>query len=211
VTKKIIEKKLSCAARSGVDRDVSAETALIARLKAGDAAAFDEVYAAYHGRIYAFLARMVQRRDVAEDLLQDTWMRLAAHAARLRDDTQISAWLFAVARNRCRSYHRWRILDSERVDELTLARYRSDQGETPFDAAAASQLETRLEAAIAALPPRYREVVLLIAVERMTPGEAAEVLGLKPDTLRQRLLRARDMITRSLGDALERPPERKAS
>jgi RNA polymerase sigma-70 factor (ECF subfamily) len=190
---------------------VTPESDLVARLRAGDAAAFDEVYAAYHARVYAFVARMVQRRDVAEDLLQDTWMRLAAHATRLRDDTQISAWLFAVARNLCRSYHRWRILDSERLGELSLARYRSGEGETPFDATAASQLETRLEAAIAALSPRYREVVLLIAVERMSPGEAADVLGLKPDTLRQRLLRARDMITRSLGDALEQPPERKAS
>lgn len=189
----------------------STNSDLIARLKTGDAAAFDQVYAEYHPRVYAFLTRMVQRREVAEDLLQETWMRLARHASRLRDDTEIGAWLFAVARNLCRSYFRWRILDSQRMGELTLARYRHDEGITPFDAAAANQLESRLEAAIAALAPRYREVVLLVAVERMSPAEAATVLGLKPDTLRQRLLRARGMIATSLEQASERQPERKAS
>jgi RNA polymerase sigma-70 factor (ECF subfamily) len=189
----------------------SDDSGLVARLRAGDAAAFDEVYARYHARIHGFVVRMVQRRDVAEDLIQDTWMRLAAHAARLREDTQIGAWLFAVARNLCRSYHRWRILDGERLGELTLARYRPGDGDTPFDAAAANQLEVQLEAAIAALSPRYREVILLVAVERMSPAEAAQVLKLKPDTLRQRLLRARDMIARTLGDALEQSSQRKAS
>lgn len=178
------------------------ETDLVTRLKAGDARAFDEVYAAYHGRVYGFLLRMVRRRDVAEDLLQETWMRLARHAARLDHDTELGAWLFTVARNLCRSYQRWRILDSERVNELSLARYRKDDEGSPFETVSASQLEHRLEAALGALAPRYREVILLVAVERMSPAEAADVLGLKPDTFRQRLARARGMIADALKDAL---------
>lgn len=191
---------------------MSPEPELVARLKAGDARAFDEVYAQYHARVYAFLVRMVRRRDLAEDLLQETWMRLATHAPRLRDDTEIGAWLFTVARNLCRSYQRWRILDSERMSELTLARYRREGEGTPFEAVSAGQLEQRLEAALAALAPRYREVVLLVAVERMPPAEAAAVLGLKPEALRQRLARARGMMADTLKDALDEPArgERKA-
>ena len=182
---------------------MSPEPELVARLKAGDARAFDEVYAHYHVRVYAFLVRMVRRRDVAEDLLQETWMRLATHASRLRDDTEIGAWLFTVARNLCRSYQRWRILDSERMSELTLARYRREDEGSPFETLSAGRLEQRLEAALASLSPRYREVILLVAVERMTPAEAAAVLGLKPDALRQRLARARGMIADRLKDALD--------
>lgn len=191
---------------------MSPEPELVARLKAGDARAFDEVYAQYHARVYAFLVRMVRRRDLAEDLLQETWMRLATHAPRLRDDTEIGAWLFTVARNLCRSYQRWRILDSERMSELTLARYRREGEGTPFETVSAGQLEQRLEAALAALAPRYREVVLLVAVERMPPAEAAAVLGLKPEALRQRLARARGMMADTLKDALDEPArgERKA-
>lgn len=178
-------------------------SALVARLKAGDAAAFDEVYAEYHERVYGFIVRMVRRPDIAEDMLQETWLRLARHAPRLREDTELGAWLFTVARNLCRSYHRWRVLDSERLYEMTLARYRSSPS-SPFENAAANQLEQRLEWALGKLSPRYREVVLLVIIERMTPTEAAAVLGVKPETLRQRLARARAMIAKSLGDMLER-------
>lgn len=175
---------------------------LVAGLKAGDPAAFDRAYALYHRRVYGFIARMVQRREVAEDMTQETWLRLAAHAARLRDDTELGAWLFTVARNLCRSYHRWRVLDNERLNELSLARYRRDHT-SPFDNTAATQLEQRLERTLAALPPRYREVVILVVIERMSPQEAAGVLGLKNDAMRQRLARARAMIVASLKDMLD--------
>jgi RNA polymerase sigma-70 factor (ECF subfamily) len=176
--------------------------ALIARLKAGDPAAFDQAYALYHKRVYGFIARMVQRREVAEDMTQETWLKLASHAARLRDDTNLAAWLFTVARNLCRSYHRWRVLDNERLSELSLARYRRDTT-SPFETTVANQLEQRLESTLASLPPRYREVVILVLIERMTPQEAAGVLGLKSDALRQRLARARAMIVASLHDMFE--------
>lgn len=178
-------------------------TSLVARLKAGDARAFDEVYAAYYERVYGFIVRMVRRPDVAEDMLQETWLRLASHAPRLRDDTEIGAWLFTVARNLCRSYHRWRVLDGERLYELTLSRYKRSAS-SPYENASANQLEQRLEQALGSLSPRYREVVILVIIERMTPTEAAAVLSVKPDTLRQRLARARAMIAKSLGDMLER-------
>ena len=181
---------------------------LVARLIAGEVRAFDEAYAAYHLRVYGFILRMVRRREVAEDMLQETWLRLAAHAPRLREDTQLASWLFTVARNLCRSYHRWRLLDSERLNELTLAHYRSDQS-SPFESVAANQLEQGLESALASLSPRYREVILLVVIERMTPSEAADVLGVRPDTLRQRLSRARAMIAKSLGDMLERTESEK--
>ena len=176
---------------------------LVHRLKDGDARAFDEAYNAYHQRIYGFIVRMVRRPDIAEDMLQETWIRLANHAPRLRDDTELGAWLFTVARNLCRSYHRWRVLDNERLHEFTLARYRRSDA-TPFDNATANQLEQHLERALSALKPRYREAVILVTIEQMTPTEAAAVLSIKPDTLRQRLARARAMIAKSLGDMLER-------
>ena len=103
----------------------------------------------------------------------------------------------------CRSYHRWRVLDSERLYELTLSRYKR-RTSSPYENASANQLELRLEQALGALSPRYREVVILVIIERMTPSEAAAVLSIKPDTLRQRLARARAMIAKSLGDMLER-------
>lgn len=77
----------ACSSRviSGVDRDT--ELALVERLRQGDADAFDEVYAAFNTRLFAFLVRLSRRREVAEDLLEETWLRLVKDARRLRADT----------------------------------------------------------------------------------------------------------------------------
>jgi len=74
-----------------MDRDF--ELALVDRLRAGEAAAFDEVYAAFNARLFGFLARLSRRRDVAEDLLEETWLRLVTSAGRLRTDTRLGPWL----------------------------------------------------------------------------------------------------------------------
>jgi RNA polymerase sigma-70 factor (ECF subfamily) len=169
--------------------------ALVARLRTGDLAAFDEAYARYHARLFGFLARVTGRRDIAHDLLQETWIRLATRAANLRDDTRLDAWLFTVARNLSVSFQRWRMLERQ---GLALLGGAAAADASPFDLTAAAQLEQGLEAALAALPLRYREVVLLVAVEGLTPQEVAGILRLRPENVRQRLRRARDMIEKRL-------------
>ena len=67
-----------------MDRDD--ERVLVARLSAGDTDAFDELYAAYRPKVFAFLLRMSRSRAVAEDLLDETWLRLVKHARDLRPD-----------------------------------------------------------------------------------------------------------------------------
>ena len=73
------------------------ERAWVDGLRRGDPAAFDSVFAAYRRRLYGYLVRMTRRKDVAEDLLQETFLRLAQHARRLEATTRLGAWLFTVA------------------------------------------------------------------------------------------------------------------
>jgi RNA polymerase sigma factor (sigma-70 family) len=182
------------------------EASLVERLRRGDPAAFDAIYDAYRPRIFAFLARMAGRRDVAEDLVQETFLRLAAHARSLAPDTRPGAWLFTVARNLHVSHCRSRALDAERLEWLAgqapSAAGAPASSPTPFEEAAASELGARLERALAGLAPAQREVMLLIAVDRMEHDEAAAVLDLSREALRQRLSRARAQ----LAEALTRPP-----
>jgi RNA polymerase sigma-70 factor (ECF subfamily) len=182
------------------------EQALVAALRRAEPAAFDAAYARWRAPLYAFLARLSGRREVAEDLLQETWMRLALHASRLAPDTDLSAWLHTVARNLFRSHRRWNVVDLALREALARATSRSHEARSPFDFAAASQLERRLEGAIAALPLRYREPLLLTTLQQLTHAQAAQVLGLKPEALRQRLSRARGMLEAQLQD-LPLPPE----
>jgi RNA polymerase sigma-70 factor (ECF subfamily) len=89
----------ACSSRVITDVDRDAELALVERLRQGDPDAFDEVYAAFNKRLFTFLVRLSRRRDVAKDLLEETWLRLVKHARRLRADTRLGSWLFTVARN----------------------------------------------------------------------------------------------------------------
>jgi RNA polymerase sigma-70 factor (ECF subfamily) len=175
-----------------VDKDT--ELKLVTRLRDGDSDAFDSLYEAYRPRLFGFLVRLSGRRDVAEDLLQETWIRLATRASTLREDTRLGPWLFTVARNLYLSYRRWRLLDAERVQEMVrMHTARSGPG-SPFEHAAANETEKEFERALSALPLRYREVVLLTVVEGLSREEACGILELKPEVLRKRLSRARAML-----------------
>jgi RNA polymerase sigma-70 factor (ECF subfamily) len=175
-----------------VEREI--ELRLVARLKAGDAAAFEAIYEAFRPRLFSFLARLSRRRDVAEDLLEEAWLRLVTRASELTDDTRLGPWLFTVARNLYASWCRHRAVDESRLSDLAVSWPGTRPHESPFESAARGETERRLEAALARLPGRDREVLLLVAGEELPPSEAAAVLGLSPETLRKRLQRARERL-----------------
>jgi len=167
--------------------------------------AFDEIYAAYHVRLFNFLARLSRSRDLAEDLVEETWLRLVSQSGRLRDDTHLAAWLFTVARNLYISSCRSRLLEQSHAADLISLWPTGAAAPSPFDETAANEADRRLEGALAALPKPHREVLLLVGVEGLTPAEAAVVCGVSPDALRQRLRRARSGLASRL-DALEAAP-----
>lgn len=185
-----------------VDRD--SELALVARLRAGDPAAFDVVYDVFNTRLFAFLARLSQRRDLAEDLLEETWLRLVTHASSLKADTRLAPWLFTVARNLYASHCRARLVEHSHAASL-LDLWPITFRSSPFEELAASETGRRLEAALATLPVACREALLLVATEGLSPAEAALVCGISPEAMRQRLSRARALLARRL-DASEQLP-----
>jgi RNA polymerase sigma factor (sigma-70 family) len=174
------------------------ERPLVDGLRRGDAAAFDAVYARYGGRVHGFLLRLSRRRDVAEDLFQETWVKLARSARRLHQDTDLGAWLFRVARNAWVSHVRWSMLDVSRLvafDEDALPPARAVDAEGRADAA---RRVDRLEDALAALPAASREALMLVGVEGFDQEQAAAILGISYEALRQRLSRARVQLAERL-------------
>jgi len=179
--------------------DRETELALVGRLRGGDAAAFDAVYEEYRARLFTFLARLSRSRDVAEDLVEETWLRLVASGARLRPDTRLGPWLFAVARNLYYSYCRSRAFVEIASDGLIGLWPTGAPRPSPFEEAAGRELERRVERGLAVLPAPYREALLLVGVEGLSPSEAAGVCGLTPEAFRQRLSRARAALDKELG------------
>jgi|SRR5688572_22367647 len=178
--------------------DQDSELALVERLRVGDEAAFDAVYDAFNLRLFTFLLRLTRRHHVAEDLLEETWLRLVKHAHRLRPDTRLGPWLFTVARNLHVSYVRSRMIEDSTAAGLMALWPISVERSSPFEATAANELERRIERALASLPPASREVLLLVGVAGLDHPDAADVCGITPEALRQRLHRARVMLARAL-------------
>jgi len=185
--------------------DRETELALVARLREGDATAFDLVHAEFNVRLFTFLLRLSRRRDVAEDLVEDTWLRLVRYAPRLLPDTRLGPWLFTVARNLHVSFVRSRVLEDGVAAELMSLWPFSTARSSPFEAAAATELERRIERALAVLPAASREVLLLVAVAGLDHADAADVCGITPEALRQRLSRARAFLARELERAATTP------
>jgi RNA polymerase sigma-70 factor (ECF subfamily) len=168
---------------------------LVARLRARETRAFDELYAAFRVPIFNFLCRLTNDRYAAEDLFQNTWIKISRAAPRLHQDTRLRAWTFTIARNEFRSYRRWQMVDISRL--FLFQAHHRDPG---HEQDAADRELDALERAMRTIGPGDREVLLLVCVEGLSPQEAANVLGVSYAAVRQRLGRARARLR----DALER-------
>ena len=176
-------------------------------LRRGDPRTFDQVYDAYRGRIFGYLLRLLRNRPLAEDLLQETWLRVARNAHRLHADSRLEPWLFRIAHNLVMSHRRRAILYLDRLDQLR--RQEPEAPTTPFEASVHTEIRSNLERALGDLKPAQREVLLLVGVEGLGPSEAAHVLGVAPATLRKRLERARTALAEALENQGQQRPRRR--
>jgi RNA polymerase sigma-70 factor (ECF subfamily) len=149
--------------------------------------------------VFSFLLRLSGRRDTAEDLAQETWLKLAKAAPGLREDTTLAPFLFTVARNAFVSHRRWAMLDLSRIVTFGLEAMGSAATEpTPEASHESARAIALLEGALQRLPVASREVLLLVGVEGIEQEEVARMLGLSYDALRQRLSRARAQLAETM-------------
>jgi RNA polymerase sigma-70 factor, ECF subfamily len=166
------------------------EDRVIRELRSGSVAAFDAVYARYRVPLFTFLRRLCRQPQLAEDLFQSTWLKLARSAARLRPDTDLKAWLFSVARNEYRSHRRWQRVDLRRL--LAARAELTTVGAAPLDAICDA------ERALSRVSAADRELLLLVSVAGFDSREVAAMLGISYEATRQRLARARAQLARSI-------------
>jgi RNA polymerase sigma factor (sigma-70 family) len=159
-------------------------------LRARDARGFELAYRAHAARLHAFLQRLSGRREVADDLLQQTFLKLAERGPDLRPDSDLRAWLFTVARNLHTTLLRSRPATSEPESLEALS--------SPPPDVEARLLLGDVEGALARLRVEDRELLLLVGVEGFEPSAVAVLLGLGQAALRQRLARARSRLLAEL-------------
>jgi RNA polymerase sigma-70 factor, ECF subfamily len=183
----------------------------VARLRRGDLDALSAIIARYQNRLYRYLLRLVRHQAQAEDLFQETWLRVATKIGSFDASRNFDAWLFTLARNL--AFDHLRRLRPESLDEPAPG---SDSGESvaarlasserpPIEGLLERERYGRLREAMETLPLVYREVLTLRFEEEMKIEEIARVLGVPLSTVKSRLRRSLEQMRTHLesGDSAE--------
>ncbi len=160
--------------------------------------------------VFAVAFRLTGSADAAEDITQETFLAAWKHLKDFRGESSLKTWLLRIAANKSRSWWRWKRLrnwvglgrgegpeDAPALEDLLPDR----PGERPEQAALAADLERRVQAAIALLPQRQREVAVLRAQE-LSVAEIAVALGMAEGTVKAHWFEARKKLEASLGEYL---------
>ncbi|HTW80702.1 MAG TPA: sigma-70 family RNA polymerase sigma factor [Terracidiphilus sp.] len=167
--------------------------AVAARLRMRDPEILDELILQYQHRLMRYLIHLTANRELAEDLFQETWMRVMQRGPQFRGNSQFVTWLFTIARNLVFDLKRkgsvTRSLDeiTETGDERLLRRTTREQSQ--FDHTAAQEAERLIGQALVALSPQQREVFVLRFHQEMPLQEIATVTGMPLSTVKARLYR----------------------
>ncbi len=161
-------------------RSVDSDEALMRRVQSGEAPALTELFTRYRSRLYGFLVRRVGD-PVADDLFQETWLRVVRARDRFDPDRRFSTWLFQIANNLCRDSGRRRAVKGKAEDAMREAGHESARRTPALD------LRLDVRRRITELPERLREVLVLRYWEQMTETEIADVVGIPAGTVKSRL------------------------
>jgi RNA polymerase sigma-70 factor, ECF subfamily len=169
------------------------------RLRAGDAAAFEDLVMTYQHRVFGVALRMLGNAAEAQDVAQEAFVRAHRALGDFRGDAKLSTWLYAITSRLCLTRLAAGERRAGRAGEEALLRL-ADAGPAPDARLERSELEAALQRAIAELPEEARIVVVLRDLEGLPYEEIAQALDLPLGTVRSRLHRARA----DLKDKLER-------
>jgi len=191
-------------------------------LRRGDEAAFVELVRRHHGAMLRLALAYVRDRDTAEDVVQESWVTALRSLDRFEGRSSLKTWLSGivinVARARRRKESRWltftslfRGRDPDDGPTVDPSRFGADGAWREFPSRWDNVPESRLlgreanakvRAAIEALPPKHREVIVLRDVAQLDAREVADLLGISPENQRVRLHRARAAVRRALEEYL---------
>ena len=176
------------------------EAGLVRRCLAGDEKAYRELVERYQAQVYSVALRMVRRSEDAEDLTQETFVRMFRALSRYDPTRPFAAWLFTIASRLCIDHIRRRkvnpisLTQRERESEEEYEIDVEDPGLRPDEVAIHAEESRSAAALIDSLPPHYRIVVILRHVQDLSYEEIAEALHLPLGTVKARIHRARSLL-----------------
>jgi RNA polymerase sigma factor (sigma-70 family) len=174
----------------GADDPAQSEL-LVIRCQLGERAAFDELIARWHARLWQYARRLTGSDVTADDAVQDVWLRVLRGIGQLRDGAKLRPWLFGIARrvlmDRLRERYGAPVEATVDVDDLA----------APPPDFAAADIDV-MEQQIERLPVIDREVVVLFYLQQLSLNEIATIAGVPVGTVKSRLHRARRTLRQHL-------------
>ena len=174
--------------------DKPSDEELMQAVCADDMAAYEELVRRFQGRLFNFALSRLRDRQVAEDVVQETLLKVWRHKASFRHGSRLSTWVFALALNLCRDHWRRAKPDSSmELPEIAVAAEHSSQRGRPSDAsdnAERQELSEMLLEALEQLPPQSAKLLTSRTQDDLTLEEAGERLGLSPAASRAAASRA---------------------
>ena len=192
----------------------------IEALRAGDPVAFRQMIERYQGIVYQVCLRMMDYNVTeAEDMAQETFIRVAKALDQFRGDSKLSTWVYRIAVNICKnriSYLKRRAqyrhdhltqLEEDRGDAWQKSARPTESLSTPDELAEAHEAQVLINRALTSLPPHMREVITLRDLEGLSYAEIVEVLEIPLGTVKSRLHQARLLLMQSYQALQDGQPE----
>lgn len=182
---------------------------LVIQAQAGDQKAFEELVVRHRNRVYSMVLNMVKNSADAWDLSQEIFVKAWKALPKFKAEAKFSTWLYRISHNAVYDFMRKRKVETAgELDDTLLSAERLEnsaptapsQPQRPDQALKGSELKDRIEAALAKLSPKHRDVILLREVQGLDYKEIAEVLECSTGTVMSRLFYARKQLQSDLKD-----------
>ena len=175
------------------------------KLQAGHDAALNDLMSRHATSVFHFLCRMTGNEEDANDLAQETFVRVFKSCKSFRSSEKFSTWLFTIAANLGRNHFRWRSrhpnvsMDAENAEtSQSLGSTLPANSPAPNEAALAGERAAAIRQAVQGLPDDLREAIVLCEWEERSVAEAATILEATPKAVESRLYRARGILRERL-------------
>jgi RNA polymerase sigma-70 factor (ECF subfamily) len=179
---------------------------LMLRVKAGDMIAFEELVNKYKQQVIHVIHRSIRDFSEAEDLAQNVFVQVFKSAHRYEASAKFATWLFTIARNLClnevrrRSRHQAESLDASQAvhEDQPVRQYEDVKNAAPPDAVLRTELEDKIDQALADLPENQRTAIVLCQQDELSYEEIAEVLGTTLSATKSLIHRGRETLKQRL-------------
>lgn len=172
------------------------DSSIIEKVLDGDGQSFEILILKYQSRLFATVLNVVKNRELAEDIVQEAYMKAFQKLFTLKNHAQFYPWLKRIALNLALNHFERakRVMDVENEEDETSFFERIPDGESPEEILVKDELKKYVRSFVEALPDKLRVVVVLREIEDMSYEEIADMMNIPIGTVRSRLFNARQMI-----------------